>query len=287
MEFRGTYVALVTPFKNGLIDFEALSSHVERQISGGVTGLVPCGTTGESPTLNHEEHNLVVEKVVEMAAGRVPVIAGTGSNSTSEAIASTQTAEKAGAQAALVVSPYYNKPTQEGLYRHFKAIAECSSLPVMLYNIPGRCGVEIDLDTTQRLAELENVQCMKEATGSLTNISELKHKTGLAVLSGDDNITLPTLSLGGDGVVSVISNLYPDKMSKLVAAGLAGDFVGALAIHNEIFPAMMGMFLETNPIPVKTALAIKGLLKEEFRAPLCEMAPDNRARLVEILRGIE
>lgn len=283
MDFRGTFPALITPFRAGAIDFEALEAHVERLIAAGVTGLVPCGTTGESPTLTHEEHDTVIERVVRFAAGRVPVIAGTGSNSTAEAITTTQHAEKAGASAALVVSPYYNKPSQEGLYRHFKAIAECSGLPVMLYNIPGRCGVEISVETTLRLGELPNVQAVKEATGKINNVTEIVRHSDLQVLSGDDNLTLPMLACGAVGVVSVISNLRPRTLKELVAAGLAGDFARARQLHERLFPLMKAMFVETNPLPVKTGVAIEGGCAEEFRLPLCELAPENRRLLATLL----
>ena len=283
MDFRGTFPALVTPFVDGKVDFASLEAHVERLIEAGVSGLVPCGTTGESPTLTHAEHDLVIEEVVRFAAGRVPVIAGTGSNSTSEAIGTTQHAEKAGAQAALVVSPYYNKPSQAGLYGHFKAIAECSGLPIMLYNIPGRCGVEISVDTTLRLGELPNVEAVKEATGKINNVTEIVRQSDLQVLSGDDNMTLPMIACGAVGVVSVISNLRPRSLKEIVAAALEGDFVRARKEHERMFPLMKGMFIETNPLPVKTGMAIEGHCREEFRLPLCPMAADTREALMQLL----
>jgi 4-hydroxy-tetrahydrodipicolinate synthase len=283
MDFRGTFPALITPFRDGEIDFSALEAHVERLIAAGVSGLVPCGTTGESPTLTHAEHDLVIERVVGWAKGRVPIIAGTGSNSTAEAISTTQHAAKAGAQAALVVSPYYNKPSQEGLYQHFKAIAECSDLPIMLYNIPGRCGVEISLETTLRLGELPQVQAVKEATGKVNNVTEIVRQSDLQVLSGDDNLTLPMMACGAVGVVSVISNLRPRTLASMVAAAQEGDFAQARELHERLFPLMKAMFLETNPQPIKTAVALEGHCREEFRLPLCTMDPANRATLARLV----
>lgn len=286
MELRGNYVALVTPFKNGSIDFEALSTLVEDQIQGGVSGLVPCGTTGESPTLSHEEHDRVIADVIKMADGRVPVIAGTGSNSTEECIKLTRHAESAGASAALVVAPYYNKPTQEGLYRHYLAVAEGTGIPLVVYNIPGRCGVEISCETILRLAEHPRIVAVKEATGKVTNVSALRRGSDLAILSGDDPLTLASIALGASGVVSVISNLLPDRMTRLVHAALEGEFSVALRVHEELFPTMEAlMSLATNPIPIKTALAIKGRMKEEFRLPLCTMDPASRTQLEEIVNG--
>lgn len=284
MDFRGNYVALVTPFKNGNVDFDALSTLVEDQIQGGVAGLVPCGTTGESPTLSHEEHDRVIAEVIKMADGRVPVIAGTGSNSTSECIKLTRNAALAGASAALVVSPYYNKPTQDGLYAHFHAVAEACEIPVIVYNIPGRCGVEVTTETILRLAAHPRIRAVKEATGNVTNISRLRRESELAILSGDDPLTLASIALGASGVISVISNLVPDRMTRLVQAALAGEFAVALREHDELFPLMQAlMSLATNPIPIKTALAIKGRMREEFRLPLCAMTPGARAALEAVL----
>ena len=285
MELRGNYVALVTPFKNGNIDFDAFATLVEDQIQGGVAGLVPCGTTGESPTLSHEEHDRVIAEVVSMAAGRVPVIAGTGSNSSDECIKLTRHAEAAGASAALVVAPYYNKPAQEGLYQHFYSVAEACDLPLVLYNIPGRCCVEISKNTILRLAEHPRIVAIKEASGNLNKISELRRDCELAILSGDDPLTLPAISLGASGVVSVISNLLPDRMTRLVQAALDDDYPLALRIHDELFPMMQAlMSLATNPVPIKTALAIKGRLKEEFRLPLCAMDATARSQLEALVR---
>ncbi|MCB9880418.1 MAG: 4-hydroxy-tetrahydrodipicolinate synthase [Planctomycetes bacterium] len=284
MKLRGNYVALVTPFKNGTVDFDALSTLVEDQIQGGVAGLVPCGTTGESPTLTHDEHDRVIAEVIRMAEGRVPVIAGTGSNSTDECIKLTRHAETAGASGALVVAPYYNKPTQEGLFRHYHAVAESTGLPIIVYNIPGRCGVEIATETIVRLAEHPRIAAVKEATGKVTNISELRAKTDIAVLSGDDPLTLASIALGASGVISVLSNLLPDRMTRLVQAALEGEFSTALRVHEELFATMQAlMTLATNPIPIKTALAIKGRMREEFRLPLCPMDPASRAKLESIV----
>lgn len=283
MEFKGNYVAIITPFRNGEVDYQALEALVNRQIQGGVSGLVPCGTTGESPTLTHKEHDKVIEEVLRFANGRVPVIAGTGSNSTAEAIRLTLHAEEAGASAALVVSPYYNKPSQKGLRAHFEAIAEATSLPIVLYQIPGRCSVEISLETIAQLAEHPRIQAIKEATGNLSNVSEIRRRTNLQILSGDDNLTLPLLALGGSGVVSVLSNLLPEQISTLVQAGLNKEMDKALNLHEALFPLMKAMFLETNPQPIKTALAAQGLCAEEFRLPLLPMEPKNRKELLRIL----
>ncbi len=283
MEFKGNYVALITPFRNGEVDYKALEALVEHQIQGGVSGLVPCGTTGESPTLTHEEHDKVIEEVLRFASGRVPVIAGTGSNSTSEAIRLTRHAEEAGASAALVVSPYYNKPSQEGLLAHFEAIANATSLPIILYQIPGRCSIEISLETITKLAEHPGIQAIKEATGNLGNVSEIRRRTDLQILSGDDNLTLPIISLGGSGVISVLSNLLPHQISSLVQAGLEGNMKEALILHESLFPLMRAMFLETNPQPIKTALAVQGFCAEEFRLPLIPMSQKNRKELLRIL----
>jgi 4-hydroxy-tetrahydrodipicolinate synthase len=285
MEFKGNYVAIITPFHNGEVDYQSLEALVERQIEGGVSGLVPCGTTGESPTLTHKEHDQVIEEVIRFSNGRVPVIAGTGSNSTNEAIRLTRHAEEAGAYAALVVSPYYNKPSQEGLRAHFEAIADSTSLPIVLYQIPGRCSIEISLETISKLAEHPRIQAIKEATGNLGNISELRRRTKLQILSGDDNLTLPTLSMGGSGVVSVLSNLLPKQISALVQKGLQGEMEEALSLHERLYPLMRAMFLETNPQPIKTALALKGFCEEEFRLPLVPMEPKNRKKLQAILEA--
>ena len=279
MEFTGNIVALVTPFRNGAVDRVALARHVERVLTGGVSGVVPCGTTGESATLSHHEHDEVIALTIEAVAGRCAVLAGTGSNSTDEAIRLTRAAERAGATAALSVSPYYNKPSQAGLVQHFLAIADATSIPVVLYNIPGRCSVALTMDTITRLAEHPNIQAIKEATGDLENVTRIRATTSLAVLSGDDALTLPLLALGGHGVISVLSNVLPQRMTQLVAAGLRGDFATARAEHDRLFPLMKAMFLDTNPVPVKEAMAILGWVTRGFRSPLCEMSEPARARL--------
>jgi 4-hydroxy-tetrahydrodipicolinate synthase len=284
MKFAGNMVALVTPFRNGSVDLPALERLVEEQVRGGVSALVPCGTTGESPTLSHEEHGLVIAEVVRMAAGRTPVVAGTGSNSTEEAVQMTRHAETAGAAASLQVVPYYNRPSQEGLYRHFTQIADATGLPIVLYNIPGRCGVEISLDTMARLAEHPRIVAVKEATGRVETTTGIRTRTGLAVLAGDDALALPILALGGTGVVSVLSNVLPERMTQLVGAILAGDVGTARTAHDELFPLMRALFLDTNPVPVKTALASLGRIHEEFRLPLVPMAARPRAELLAALQ---
>ncbi len=284
MDFNGNFVALITPFRDGQIDYDTLASLIERQIAAGVSGLVPCGTTGESPTLTHDEHNRVITETVRIAGGRVPVIAGTGSNSTAEALATTRHAEEAGASAALIVAPYYNKPSQEGLYHHYWTLAESTGLPIIVYNIPARCGVEISTETLLRLAEHPRIVSVKEATGNLLHVSELTADSDLAILSGDDPLTLAMIAMGACGVVSVISNLLPEQMSKLVRHALDGEFAQARAIHDSIFPLMQAMMtLATNPLPIKTAVAIRGHCSDEFRLPLYPMDDSARQRLESIL----
>jgi len=283
MEFSGNIVALVTPFRNGAVDHEALGRLTDRVIRGGAGGVVPCGTTGESPTLSHKEHDQVVAGVVEAAEGRVPVIAGTGSNSTAEAIRLTKTAEESGASAALCVNPYYNRPTQEGLARHFLAIADATRLPVVLYDIPGRSSVNLSIDTLVRLAEHPKIQAIKEATGNVDRVTAIRSGTNLAVLCGDDALTLPMLALGGQGVISVVSNLAPSRMSRLVQAGLDGDFETARQEHETLYPLMRALFLESNPIPIKTAMGMLGWIDPELRPPLCPMSPAASAKLESAL----
>ncbi|MHC4813096.1 MAG: 4-hydroxy-tetrahydrodipicolinate synthase [Planctomycetota bacterium] len=280
MDFNGTMVALVTPFRNGSVDRSALRALVEHVIAGGVAGVVPCGTTGESPTLSHDEHNEVVTFVVENVAGRVPVIAGTGSNSTTEAIGLTKAAERAGANACLSVNPYYNKPSQEGLQQHFQAVADASQLPVVLYNIPGRCGIELSLDTIRKLGEHPNIQAIKEATGNVENVTHIRRVTDLAVLSGDDSLTLAMLALGGQGVISVIGNLLPARMTKLVNSALEGNFAVAREVHDRLFPLMKAMFIESNPAPIKACLHRAGMIENQLRLPLCPVSEPNMPRLM-------
>ncbi len=280
MDFQGNMVALVTPFRNDSVDRSALSALVEHVIAGGVAGVVPCGTTGESPTLSHDEHNEVVALVVEKVRGRVPVIAGTGSNSTAEAIALTRAAQKAGANACLSVNPYYNKPSQEGLHRHFLAVAEASQLPVVLYNIPGRCGIELSLDTIRKLSGHPNIQAIKEATGNVENVSHIRRDTGLTVLSGDDALTLAMLALGGRGVISVIANLLPARMTNLVNSALEGNLAAAREEHDRLFPLMKAMFIESNPAPIKACLHRAGMIENRLRLPLCPVSEANMPHLM-------
>ncbi len=287
--FKGAITALITPFKNGKVDEKRLIENVEIQIKSGINGLVPCGTTGESPTLSHEEHKRVIEIVIKSTAGRVPVIAGTGSNSTDEALELTAHAKKAGADAALIVSPYYNKPTQKGLYLHFKIIAEKVDIPVILYNIPGRCGVTIEASTMALLAKLKNIVGVKEAAGSLDAVSQIIRACGMQfdVLSGDDVLCLPMMSVGGRGVISVISNLAPKQVAEMTAAYASGDHKKALMLHYALLPLMKAAFIETNPIPIKTAMKLAGLDTGEMRLPMCAMEEKNEKLLAEVLREMK
>ena len=285
--FQGSFVAMVTPFRDGKVDEAKLRELVEFHVTHGTDGLIPCGTTGESPTLNHDEHHRVVEIVIETARGRIRVIAGTGSNSTAEAIEMTKHAERAGAAGALVVNPYYNKPTQEGLYRHFRAVAESVAIPVVLYNIQSRTAINVETDTLARLArDVKNIVGVKEASGSLDQMSQVIAACGpdFSVLSGDDNITLPLLAIGGSGVVSVIANIVPRETADLVHAALDGDWKRARELHYRLFPLARAAFLETNPIPIKEAMAMAGMLEPEFRLPMCRMSDANREKLRAILK---
>jgi 4-hydroxy-tetrahydrodipicolinate synthase len=287
--FRGTYTAIVTPFRDGAIDEAALTALVEWQIESGITGIVPVGTTGESPTLDHAEHTHVIKLVVDAARGRCKVIGGTGSNSTVEAIALTQEAEAAGADGALLVTPYYNKPTQEGLFRHYQAIAAKTKLPIILYSIPGRCGIEIAVDTAVRLArECPNIVSIKEAGGSVERVSQLRAALPAAftVLSGDDSLTLPFMSVGAEGVISVASNIIPREMVRMVEAFSTGNLAEARELHGRYYPLFRDLFIETNPIPIKTAVSMTGRIAPEFRLPLCEMSPANSAKLLATLRNL-
>jgi 4-hydroxy-tetrahydrodipicolinate synthase len=288
--FRGTYTALVTPFKNDEIDVEAFANLIEAQIAGGITGIVPVGTTGESPTLSCGERHHVIELAVEKARGRCQVIAGTGSNSTRDAIAHTKSAEEIGADGALLVAPYYNKPSQEGLFRHFAAIAEATALKLVLYNIPGRCAVDVSADTVVRLAEaFPNIVAIKEASGSVDRVSELVRRVpaGFTVLSGDDSLTLPFLAVGAVGVVSVASNLFPAEVSRLVRLYLEGKAEEARQIHQQFFPLFRDIFLEPNPVPAKTILGWRGVMSPSCRLPLCEMSQANEERLRKTLADLE
>lgn len=280
--FTGTYTAIVTPFRRGVLDELSLERLVKAQIKGGVDGIVPVGTTGESPTLDYEEHVRVVELAVQFAQKKIKVLAGTGGNSTSEAIYLTKAAEEAGADGSLQVAPYYNKPTQEGLFQHFSAIAKETKLPVMLYSIPGRCGIEIAVETVKRLATAhKNVIGIKEAGGSADRVSQLRGTLGpkFEIMSGDDSLTLPFMSVGAQGVISVASNIIPREVSRMVNAFARGQAREAQKLHAKFYPVFKDLFLETNPVPVKAALAMMGLIEEEYRLPLVPMSEQNKAVL--------
>ena len=285
--FQGSLVAMVTPFRSGKIDETKVRDLVEFHVAGGTDAIIPCGTTGESPTLSHDEHHRMIDLVVAAAGKRIPVIAGTGSNSTEEAISLTRHAERAGAAGALVVNPYYNKPTQEGLYQHFRAVAESTALPILVYNIQSRTAVNVETATLGRLVrDCHNIVGVKEASGSLDQMSQVILECGadFAVLSGDDNITLPLLAIGGCGVVSVIANILPRDTSDMVHAALDGDWKRARDLHYRLFPLARAAFLETNPIPIKEAMAMAGMIEPEFRLPMCRMSDANRETLRGILR---
>jgi 4-hydroxy-tetrahydrodipicolinate synthase len=276
--FTGTYTAIVTPFRGGQLDEDALERLIKFQIKGGVDGIVPVGTTGESPTVNYEEHIKIVALSVKFAAGKIKVLAGTGSNATSEAIHLTQEAEKAGADGSLQVAPYYNKPTQEGLYQHFKAIAKATKLPIILYSVPGRCGIEIAVETVKRLAaDCKNIIGIKESGGSCDRVSQLRAATGskFEILCGDDSLTLPFMSVGANGVISVTSNVIPKEVAQMVKFFERGDAKRAQALHTRYYPLFKDLFIETNPTPVKAALAMMKLIEEEYRLPLVPMNPKN------------
>ncbi|WP_438482941.1 4-hydroxy-tetrahydrodipicolinate synthase [Oleiharenicola lentus] len=285
--FTGSYTALVTPFKNGAVAYDELKKLVEFQIKGGIDGLVPVGTTGESPTVTHEEHNEIIRCVIAAARGRVPVIAGTGSNSTQEAIYTTQEADKAGADGMLVVAPYYNRPTQEGLFQHFARVAESTDKPIMLYSIPGRCGVEISVGVVERLrAKYPHVAHIKEAGGSVDRVDQLIQALGddITVLSGDDSLTVPFMSVGAKGVVSVASNYFPKEVSRLTALALAGDYAKARKLHQKMYQIFKTFFIESNPAPIKAAMTRAGIIgSEEVRLPLCGLSEASRKTLFAVL----
>lgn len=288
--FPGTFTALVTPFRDGRIDVAAFEQLIETQIAAAITGIVAIGTTGESPTLSHQEREEVIRVAVAKASKRCLVLAGTGSNSTQHAIADTAVAEKLGVDAALVVAPYYNKPSQEGLFRHFKAIADLTSLPIMLYNIPGRCSVDILPETVVRLAkECRNIVCIKEASGSVERVGELRRRLpeAFTILSGDDSLTLPFMAVGAAGVVSVASNLFPSEVCALVRMCESGDLKSATELHRKLLPLFKDLFIEPNPVPVKTALGWRGAMSAEVRLPLCEMSEANQTRLRRTLQEFE
>jgi len=282
--FTGSLVALITPFKKGQVDYHTLRDLVDFQIRSGTDGIVPVGTTGESPTLTNEEHKEVVRVVVEEAAGRVPVIAGTGSNCTAEAIELTRYAKEVGADGSLQVNPSYNKPTQEGLYQQFAAVAKAVDIPIVLYNIPGRCGVNMTPDTIARLAEIENIVAIKEATGLLDQASEIASRCNLTILSGDDSLTLPIASVGGKGVISVVANIVPTDVKAMTDAILEGDFPTARQWHKKLFPMSKALLsMATNPIPIKAAMAILGMAPEELRLPMVPLEDNKKPALRQIL----
>jgi 4-hydroxy-tetrahydrodipicolinate synthase len=282
--FTGTYTAVVTPFNNGKIDEAALERLIRLQVRAGVDGIVPVGTTGESPTVDYEEHIQIITLSVKFARGRIKVLAGTGGNSTSEAIYLTQRAEKVGADGSLQVAPYYNKPTQEGLFQHFREIARSTRLPIVLYSIPGRCGIEIGVDTVKRLAQAcKNIVGIKEAGGSADRVSQLRVALGprFDIMSGDDSLTVPFMAVGAQGVISVASNVIPRQVVQMVKAYATGKTRAALKLHQQYYPLFKDLFIETNPVPVKAALAMLGMIEEEYRLPLVPMSPKNR----EVLRA--
>lgn len=284
--FTGAMVALITPFNDGIVDFRTLDELIDFQLENGIDAIVPCGTTGESPTLSHEEHKKVIERVVKTVAGQVPVIAGSGSNSTAEAIELTAFAKKVGADATLQVCPYYNKPTQEGFFQHFKAIDEEVDLPMVLYNIPGRCGGKgLTPETVARLAEIENVVAIKEASGSLDQASEIATRCDITIISGDDSLTLPLAAVGGKGVISVVANIVPADVKAMTDLILEGDFTSALKWHKKLFGLSKNMLsLATNPIPIKAAVSMLNMASEELRLPMTPMDESKKAALRQTLK---
>jgi 4-hydroxy-tetrahydrodipicolinate synthase len=285
--FTGTYTAIVTPFKNGKVDESALARLIKAQLKGGVDGIVPVGTTGESPTLSYEEHKAVVGFTVQAVAGKAKVLAGTGANSTEEAVYLTKAAEHAGADGSLQVAPYYNKPTQEGLYQHFRAIAESTKLPIVLYSIPGRCGIEIGIETVKRLArDCKNIVGIKEAGGVPDRVSQIRAACGpkFVILSGDDSLTLPFMAVGADGVISVASNVIPREVSNMVRAFASGNPAAALKIHAKFFPLFRNLFVEANPGPAKAALAMLGMMEPDLRLPLVRLGSKNHDLVHATLR---
>lgn len=286
MELKGVYTAIVTPFnKDGSVDYGKFKELIEMQIAGGVSGLVPVGTTGESPTLNMEEHSEVISTAVNVAAGRCKIMAGSGANSTAEAIELTKRAKADGADCSLQVTPYYNKPTQEGLYRHFSTIADTCDMPIVLYNVPGRTGIPIAVDTIVRLASNPNVIGVKEAGGSVDRVSEILNVCEIDVMCGDDALTVPMMSVGAKGVISVASNVIPAEMSALCAACAAGDYAAALKIHRKYYNFFRNLFVESNPIPVKAVMAMMGQIEEVYRLPLCPASEKSHAILTDTLKN--
>ncbi len=284
--FKGSMVAIVTPFRDGKVDEKALGELIEWHIASGTDAIIPCGTTGESATLNYEEHEQVIEFTIKKVDKRVPVIAGTGSNSTAETIMLTKAAKDSGADGALLITPYYNKPTQEGLYRHFKAVADAVDIPIVLYNVPGRTSVNMLPPAVERCSHIENIVAIKEATANLQQISEIIGLCGdrMTVLSGDDFTVLPTLAIGGKGVISVSANCAPADMAGMIDAFFAGNLEEAKRLHYKLQPLNQAMFYETNPIPVKTALGLMGKINPELRLPLCPMGEANKEKLARVLK---
>ncbi len=286
MNLQGTITALITPFSNGKVDYGKLKEIVEMQIEDGIDGLLPMGTTGESPTLSPKEHSKVIETVINTTKGRCPVIAGTGANATVEAIELTQRAKDAGADASLQVTPYYNKPSQEGLYRHFSVVADETGIPIVLYNVPGRSGAEIAIDTVARLARHSNIIAIKEAAGSVERVSQILDVCDFTVLSGDDSLTIPMMSVGAKGVISVASNIIPAEIVRLVNSFKAGNIELAMELHKKYYHFFKTIFIETNPVPVKAAMNLKGIIEEEYRLPLCPMLDSNKELLKESMKKI-
>ncbi|MGE4357030.1 MAG: 4-hydroxy-tetrahydrodipicolinate synthase [Candidatus Omnitrophota bacterium] len=287
MPIKGSIVAIVTPFKDGRVDEVNFKKLINFHLEAGTDGIVPCGTTGESATLSFEEHERVIELTIETVKGKIPVIAGTGSNSTSEAIMLTKHAKKAGADASLLVSPYYNRPTQKGLYEHFKAIAEAVDIPIILYNIASRTGVNIEPETIAKLAHnCKNIIGVKEASGSLDQMSRIKSlcPPDFLLISGDDSLTLPILAIGGVGVISVVANIVPREVKEMISCFERGEIKKAQQIHYKLLPLIKAMFIETNPIPVKTAMGLLGMCTAELRLPLCSMSEENLEKLKKVLK---
>lgn len=286
MELKGVYTAIITPFtRNGSVDYRKFEELIEAQIAGGVSGIVPVGTSGESPTLSMDEHSKVISTAVKVASGRCFVMAGSGANSTAEAVELTKRAKADGADCSLQVTPYYNKPTQEGLYRHFSTVADTCGLPIVLYNVPGRTGVPIAVETIVRLVKNANVLGVKEAGGSVDRVSEILNACETDVMCGDDSLTLPMMSVGAKGVISVASNLIPKEMRQLCDCCANGDYAGARAIHRKYYNLFKHLFLESNPIPIKAAMAMAGMIEEEYRLPLCPMQLKNREILAQTMKA--
>ena len=285
MKLSGVFTAIVTPFSKGKVDYGKLAELVHIQLDAGIEGIVPVGTTGESPTLTVDEHLKVIETVIKTASGKSLVVAGTGANSTAEAVHLTKMAKNIGADATLQVTPYYNKPTQEGLYRHFSSVADECELPVVLYNVPGRSGLTIAIETIERLSSNPYIVCVKEAGGSAERVSAIKNVCDITVLSGDDSLTLPMMSLGAEGVISVASNIIPAEVKAMVDAWKEGNMDSALSIHNKYYRFFSDLFIETNPIPIKAAMAAKNLINEEYRLPICPMNQKNRETLLAAMEA--